>query len=166
MKNFTKRITPVFARTFLLLVLLALSLNTIAQCTGGTSFSSITVPTTVGTTNTITSAEYMGEYNAGTFAANTYYTSANNTSGCYITVCYGASNGPVVGWGPSPLTWLSNIAGTYYVHYNLNATCGTNSTNSTSTIKLVGAGPTIPTLTLTPQNNSNNRMDVAFPASN
>lgn len=166
MMNFTfSRSNIVKTCTLLLLCLFSVaSLN--AQCTGGTSYSSITVPTTAGVTNTITTFEYMGEYNAGTFAANTYYQSANSTSGCYITVCYGASNGPVVGWGPSPLTWLSNVAGTYYVHYNLNSSCGTNSTNSTSTIKNVGPGPTIPTLTLTPQNNANNRIDVAFPASN
>ncbi|MFN5879185.1 MAG: hypothetical protein ACK44B_09975, partial [Flavobacteriales bacterium] len=87
-----------------------------------------------GVTTTVTTAQYMGEFNTiSSVAANTAYVSSNTTAGCYITVRISAYNGTVIAAGNSPLSWVSTTAGTYFVQYNTSG-CGINSTNSTSTL--------------------------------
>lgn len=57
--------------------------------------------------------------------------------------------------GTSPLNWTSTVAGTYYIHYNTNSSCGTSATCRTATI----------TRSLTGCTNTLSYMTVAAPVS-
>src|SRR5690606_23545028 len=57
-----------------------------------------------------------------------------NSRGGYITVRSGTYNGPVVGNGNAPFTFTATVSGNHYVHYNTNASCGTATNCSTTTI--------------------------------
>lgn len=111
------------------------------QCVNPWPYATAPAPTS-GTT-TISSCTFQEEYNTITgVAATTSYTSTYSLGGC-ITVTQGSPTGPVVGWGNSPVTWTSTVAGTYYVHYNTDCVfCGTAANCGTTTIAYVGAsGP-------------------------
>lgn len=74
----------------------------------------------------LTTCQYPGEYAVVTsIPANASYQSTSTVTSDFITVRQGSSAGTVVAWGPQPLNWTSTIAGTYYIHYNTNAACGT-----------------------------------------
>ena len=61
----------------------------------------------------------------------------NVTAGGYITITQGTYNGPVVGHGSSPLTWTAGVAGTYYVHWNVNSSCATATSCNTTQVSFV-----------------------------
>lgn len=132
-----------YTPTLLCLVFLFNIQFSYSQCTNTSSYLSTTAPTN-STPISISSCTYFGDYNTVTgVAAATSYTSTVSPNGC-ITVHQGSYNGPVVGFGTSPLTWTSTVAGTYYIHYNVNCGgCGTNTTCHTTTIACnsCGAGP-------------------------
>lgn len=79
--------------------------------------------------------QFRREYNTmnNTPAGKTYISSFSTT--CWITVRYGSVGGQVVAAGNKPLTWTAPAAGTYYIHYNTNSSCGTSATGYTSTIQ-------------------------------
>lgn len=135
---------------FLFLFFLTSS-NFFAQCTNTSAFGSTNAPTN-GTTVTISTCTYQSEYNTiNNVAAGQTYQSGNSCNG-YITVRRGTFNGTLVANGNAPLTWTAPVAGTYYIHYNTNAACGTASNCCTTTItctSCVAYNPctTIPTLT-------------------
>lgn len=140
-------------RSGVLLLLIFLSLFVVqftasGQCVNPWSFGSAPAPTS-GTT-TISSCTYQDEYNTITgVAASTTYTSTYSLGGC-ITVTQGSPTGPVVGWGSSPVTWTSTVAGTYYVHYNTDCVfCGTAASCGTTTIQYVGTSSS-PCSSITP----------------
>ena len=116
--------------------MLLFTTNVSAQCTNTSSYGSATASAT--STVTISSCNYLSEYStiSGVAAATSYtcdVTGANANPG-YITVREGSSSGPVVNAGASPLTWTSNAAGTYYVHWNVDANCATAFGCHTTTI--------------------------------
>ncbi|MDR0801902.1 T9SS type A sorting domain-containing protein [Fluviicola sp.] len=110
-----------------------------AQCANGSGYGEISAPTS-GTT-TISTCSYQQEYSTidDVAAYKTY--SCTISGGGYITVRIGAPNGPVIAYGSSPLTWNSTIAGTYYAHWNTNASCGTASNCETTSVSFVGNAP-------------------------
>ena len=101
------------------------------QCTNNSSFSTMAAPA-AGATASSGTTSYQ-EYNpltgvvAGTTYISNHLTPNNNT---YITVHSGTYNGPVVAHGPAPLVWTAVVPGNHYVHYNMNAACGTSNSNN------------------------------------
>lgn len=123
-----------FALLVMILIVSMLSNNARAQCTNTTAYGTVTAPT-AGATATITTAQYATEYaTINTVAAATTYRSTSSIATDFLTVHQGSYNGPVIAFGLTPLYWTSTVAGTYYVHCNTNAACGTATTNRTTTI--------------------------------
>lgn len=114
----------------------------VPACTNTTAYGSVTAPTS-GSTTTVSTCNYAGEYNTITgVAATTNYISTASVAGTYITVRQGTSNGTLITAGTTPLSWTSTVAGTYYIHYNTNSSCGTAATCLTTTIQHVLTGCT------------------------
>ena len=116
-----------------LLIITTFSAN--SQCENFNEYGIVTAPTT-GTT-TISTCSYQTEYSTinDVLAATIYQCEILN--GGYITIREGASNGPVVAAGISPLNWTSTIAGTYYAHWSTDASCGTATICETTTITYI-----------------------------
>ncbi|MES2799633.1 MAG: gliding motility-associated C-terminal domain-containing protein [Bacteroidota bacterium] len=112
-----------------------------SQCTELTAFGSGTASTVNGTSVTLTTCAFAGEYSTvfGIVAGTTY--TATSTSGC-VTVHSGTPAGPVVSFGTGSTTFVAPTSGTYYVHYSVNCGgCGDASTCLTGTITTVsGSG--------------------------
>lgn len=124
-----------------LLTLIALlsQKSTFGQCTNGTAYGTAAAPSN-STPITISTCTYQTEYNTITAVpAATSFTSTNSAGGC-ITVHSGTPGGPVVGFGSSPLNWTSTVAGTYYIHYTTNCSCGSASSCTTTTITCTSCG--------------------------
>ncbi|MFM7667552.1 MAG: GEVED domain-containing protein, partial [Bacteroidota bacterium] len=109
----------------------------VAQCTNLVEYGFATAPTSGSIT--ISTCSYQTEYSTinNVQAASIYQCEILN--GGYITIRQGTPNGPVVTSGISPLTWTSTSAGTYYAHWNTDASCGTATTCETTTITYVSA---------------------------
>jgi len=103
------------------------------QCTNTTAFGSVAAPTSA-TPVSISTCSFQTEYSTvtGLVAGSTY--SVSSSCGGYITVRRGTYNGTFVANGNSPLSFTAPVAGTYYLHWNTNAACGTASTCCTTTI--------------------------------
>lgn len=114
-------------------VIFAFPWNSVAQCTNSTAFGTVAAPTTPAPV-TISSCTFQSEYNTvtGIVAGQTY--SIGSSCGGYITVRRTTFNGVVVANGNAPLTFTAPVAGTYFLHFNTNAGCGTASNCCTTTI--------------------------------
>jgi hypothetical protein len=130
---------------YLLLLISALAVyseNILAQCSGGSSFSTVAAPTG-STATTISSCNWAGDYNTitGVVAGNSY-TLTVSPAAC-ITVHSGSPTGPVVAFGTSSVPFTAATSGTYYTTINTNCSgCGTGSTCLTTTILCTScAGP-------------------------
>ncbi|MFN3874338.1 MAG: T9SS type A sorting domain-containing protein [Flavobacteriales bacterium] len=109
------------------------------QCTNSSAYGTAAAPTT-GTPLTISTCTYQTEYNTITgVAAGSSYTVSSSCGG-FITVRHTAFNGPVAAIGMSPVTFTAPVGGTYYIHYNTNAACGTATTCCTTTITCTSCG--------------------------
>lgn len=126
--------------TFLLLAsILIVSNNGFAQCTNSTPYGTGTLTATVGS-NDMIGCNYAGEY--GTWdgiVANYSYTTTSDILTDFITVRSGSSSGPVVASGVQPLNWIAPSAGTFYIHINTDAACGTE--NNCRDITTTNNGP-------------------------
>ncbi|WP_035653845.1 T9SS sorting signal type C domain-containing protein [Flavobacterium saliperosum] len=114
-------------------------------CTNTTQYPSggINAPTN-NVAVTITTIQYQSEYNQiNNMLAGSTYQFANSIGG-YITIHQGTSNGPIVTSGNSPLSYTPSATGTYYIHYNTNAACGTASTGGTTTITCTSCSAPVP----------------------
>lgn len=98
-----------------------------SQCTNSSSYGSATAPTTAGSPVTMSTCNYQSEYSPvySIQAGETYEITVD--CGGYVTVHSGSYNGPVVGSGNQPYAFTATTSGTYYIHYNTNAGCGTAS---------------------------------------
>ena len=118
----------------LLLLLTSLSENSLAQCSGGSSFASVAAPTGV-TATVISSCNWSGDYNTitGVVAGSTY--TLTTTPAACITIHSGSPTGPVVAFGTSSVPFTAATSGTYYMTLNANCVgCGTGTTCLTTTI--------------------------------
>lgn len=117
-------------------------------CINTAQFGAAAVPTTNNNVVTISTCNWQTEYSvvSGFVAGQTY--TAGSSCGGYITVRSGTFNGPVVAAGNAPLTFVATVTGTYFIHYNTSAACGTATFCCTTTIQcttcavgcVVGAG--------------------------
>ncbi len=125
-----------FIAAFMMLLTMLSSWRVEAQCQNANLFP--TAPTTAPLTGTTIIAvnSWQTEYSAiSNIAAATIYECA--IPGGYITIREGAAGGPVIAHGPSPLQWTSTVAGTYYAHWNTNASCGTATLGLQSSITFI-----------------------------
>ena len=105
-----------------------------AQCINPSSWGAAIAPTGGGFVD-ITFCMFAGEYNTLTgVTGGQSYISTTDLAGGFFTITQGAPAGPVVAFGPAPLNWTAPVGGTYYIHLNLNAGCGTDGTCHSSTV--------------------------------
>ena len=125
-------------------VLIFINYYSFGQCSNATAYGSATASAVAGTTVTISTVSYQTEYStiSGIVAGNSY--SVNYSLGGCATVHSGSSSGPVVAFGPPPVAFTATVAGTYYVSWNTDCSCGTASTGGTSSITTVSTGGTPP----------------------
>ncbi|MBK6410618.1 MAG: hypothetical protein IPF78_13130 [Flavobacteriales bacterium] len=110
------------------------------QCTNASAYGSAAAPTST-TPVTISTCSFQSEYSTITgIVAGTSYTVTSDCGG-YITVRRVTYNGTFVANGNSPLTFTAPTAGTYYLHWNTNAACGTASNCCTTTIACTSCPP-------------------------
>ena len=118
-----------------------------AQCTNLNQYPSNAVtPSADGTVTQITNCSYQTEYSqiTGLVAGTGYRFTISDSS--HITVHVGVPDGPVLGFGLSPLTVVTTSAQDLYAHWNTNAACGTAGVCKVTTVqRLVGCMP--PTVT-------------------
>ncbi len=135
-------------KNFYLLLLISLltiwSETSQAQCSGGSSFTSVAAPTGTSAT-TISSCNWTGDYNTITgVVGGSSYTLTVSPSAC-ITVHSGSPTGTVVAFGMGSVPFTAPSSGTYYMTLNANCSgCGTGSTTcltTTITCTSCGTGP-------------------------
>lgn len=105
-----------------------------AQCTFGSSFGSATAGG-IGTTVTITTCQYGGEYAtiSGIVAGETYSVTSSVATD-FETIHSLSPSGAVVSFGVQGTSWVAPVSGTYYAHTSTNASCGTASVCRTTSI--------------------------------
>ena len=121
--------TKIYAYLASLSVMVTMLLSGVshAQCTNAFEypFGGATAPTAAAPLTTIATCSFQEEYSMlNNVAAATIYQCAILTGG-YITIRQGTPTGPVIAAGISPLQWNSTVAGTYYAHWNVDASCAT-----------------------------------------
>ena len=122
---------------------------TASQCTNASSFGTITAPSVLNATNTISTCSFQQEYSTiNGVVANRVYALTGNIAGTFITVHSGSSSGPVVASGVTPLVFTSTVAGTYYAHWNTNNACGTAASCMTTTMTYTGDACAAPACTI------------------
>jgi len=120
---------------FLIISFLLIGFVGNAQCTHTSQFGSATI-NAGGTLTTISTCSFGGEYSpiSGAVSGQTLqFVSSVSTD--YITIHSGSASGPVVAFGPTPLTFANTFTGTLYAHWSANISCGTSSSCRTTTVQ-------------------------------
>ncbi len=121
---------------FLLLSFLLLTrFAALSQCTNTSAFATATINPT-GSIVTITTCSFAGEFSTinGAVAGQTLnFTSSVPTD--FITIRSGSSNGPVVAFGTSPLSFANSFTGTLFAHWNTDVSCGSQNSCRTTTVQ-------------------------------
>jgi subtilisin-like proprotein convertase family protein len=124
-------------------LLLSTGYAAMGQCTNTSSFGSATINTT-GTTVTISTCSFAGEYSTISGAVNGQtlrFTSSVATD--FITIHSGTSAGPVVASGTTPLVFANTFTGTLFAHWNTPA-CGSDANCRTTTVQCTSCVPPPP----------------------
>lgn len=126
-----------------------------SQCNNSSFYLSAAAPTGGGTVS-VAACMWAGEYSSitGVVAGQGY--TVNATAGTYITVRHTTSGGTVVITGTTSVSFTAPVGGTYYIHFNTNAACGTNTSCRTLSVTHV---PVVATC-----NNGTNNSSIAAPA--
>ena len=132
-----KQKSLLFKNIFAWLFVFSIGNYSFAQCTNSSLYptSAIVInPTIFGTSNTITTFQWAGEYMAFSNAVSGQsLTFRSSVTTDFFTVRSSSPTGPVIGFGQSPLTILNNFDGSIYLHTNSTSACGTqNSSRTTS----------------------------------
>lgn len=132
--------------SMLVMILMLGQYSVSAQCTNTTPFGTATAPTVGGVTVTISTCNFPSEFATinGMQAGQTYvFTSSVATD--FLTLRSGTSAGPSVGFGTTPLTVTTVVAGTHFLHINLNSACATQASGCrTTTITCTSCPPPPP----------------------
>jgi hypothetical protein len=124
------------------LLLFSLLLNNFlfSQCTNTSPFGSVTASTSNCTGVQIATNQYATEYATlnSIVGGNNYQLTSSVTSD-WITIRRDAFNGTVVSFAQQGAVWTAPSSGTYYAHVNTNSSCGTASTNRTTTLVTIFA---------------------------
>ncbi len=120
---------------------LIITYTSASVCTNTTQYPAAAITAPISNTPvTISSSQYQSEYSAiNGIASGSTYILANSIGG-YVTIHSGTYNGPVVASGSSPLTWAAASSGSFYVHWNTNASCGTASNGGITTMQCSSCG--------------------------
>ena len=104
-------------------------------CTFAASYGSVTVNLD-GTVTSISSCSFAGEYSTinGAVDGQTLRVASSVTTD-YISIHSGSPDGPVVAFGPTPLTFANPYSGTLYAHWSADATCGTQTACRVTTVQ-------------------------------
>ena len=131
MKKFTLNFVSLIMAAFILINFS----NTHAQCTNASPYGTVIAPTSG--TATISTCSFQEEYSElqNVIAATIYQ--CEIVGGGYITIHEGTPAGPVIASGASPLQWNSTVAGTYYAHWNVDASCATATNCMVTTITYI-----------------------------
>jgi len=129
----------IFLQLGFFIIISIVVLSAYSQCNNSSSFGSATAPTD-DTPFTISTNQWETEYNtiSNVVAGETYQSASS--CGSYITVRSGTPGGTVIAHGWSPLTWTATVSGTYYIHYNTDAACGTATNSCITTITCTSCG--------------------------
>lgn len=121
-------------------MLLCVSGGLHAQCLNNSQYGSVVAP--VSGTATIETCNFYGEYSdiANVQPSSIYICGIQ--AGGYVTIRRSSPNGVVVAHGPSPLTWTSSTAGSYYAHWTADENCNTSFSCQTTYITYVGSAVT------------------------
>ncbi|MFN8285148.1 MAG: fibronectin type III domain-containing protein [Chitinophagales bacterium] len=106
-------------------------------CTGTSQFPStaFNAPAS-GTTTTITTCNFAGEYSRMTaVASGASYIFTSSIATDYITIRSGTFNGTVVANGTTPLTYVTTGTADLFIHIHTNSSCGTSSTCRTTAVQ-------------------------------
>lgn len=118
--------------------------NFYAQCNNTSLYpsSGINAPT-IGITTQISNCNWASEYaHIQNVAAAANYSITSSISTDFITVRQGSSGGALIAYGVTPLNWTSTNSGNYYVHFNSNASCETETAcRNTHITGLLPSGP-------------------------
>lgn len=106
------------------------------QCSNPSPFGTVTAPSN-NTPLTITTCAFGGEYSTinSCVSGRTYLFSATGGSGNYLTIRQGTPGGVVLGFGFSPISVVCTVSGPLYLHYNTNASCGTDGSCHTGVVQ-------------------------------
>lgn len=121
------------------------------QCSNTSAFGTITAPSN-NTPVTITTCAFAGEYSTinSCVSGSTYLFSASGGAGNYLTIRQGTPGGAVLGFGFSPISVVCTVSGPLYLHYNTNASCGTDGTCHTGVVQCTScSGAPDPCLSIT-----------------
>jgi hypothetical protein len=112
-----------------------------AQCTNTSAFGTATISST-GALVTITTCAFAGEYSTINGAVSGQnLTVASSIPTDFVTIRSGTSNGPVVAFGTTPVSFANTFTGTLYAHWNTNAACGTQSSCRAGTVQCTNCTP-------------------------
>jgi hypothetical protein len=102
-------------------------------CVNTSPFGSVAAPINADPV-VISTCNFQSEYSTitGVAAGSTYQ--LGSSCGGYVTVRQNTFNGPIVAQGPAPLNFVAPAGGTYFVHWNTTAACGTATVCCTTTI--------------------------------
>ncbi|MBL0015324.1 MAG: HYR domain-containing protein [Bacteroidetes bacterium] len=132
-----KKLLFIFSLCFLTVGSLA------AQCLNTSQFGSATI-NTAGAVVTVSTCSFDGEFSpiSGAVSGQTLKFT-HSTVGGVITIRSGSSNGPVVAFGASPLTFVNTFTGTLYAHWN-SAGCGSASSCRVTTVQCASCTTPVP----------------------
>ncbi|MGO3183324.1 MAG: fibronectin type III domain-containing protein [Aequorivita sp.] len=102
--------------------------------------SAAVTPNGDGSSTTISTCNYWSEYSeiGGIISGYEYeFDSVNDGNSAFVTVRIGSRGGPILASGQGPLTVTANSSDNLFVHWNLDANCGTQSSCATSTVSCV-----------------------------
>jgi len=116
--------------------------SSFAQCNNTTPYQGAAAPT-CGASVQLSACNYSGEYNTVTAVVAGEDYQSTTSLGDYITIRQGTPGGAVIAFGFSPLNWTATVTGNYYVHINIDATCGADATCRTSTLTHVSPFQTL-----------------------
>lgn len=106
-----------------------------AQCAFTTAFGN--QPIVAGPPAQFSTCSFAGEYSVATGAVNGQTLRFDSSIGTdYITIRSGTSNGPVLGFGPTPLFILNNFNGPLFAHWSANSSCAAQSTCRITTVQI------------------------------
>lgn len=136
-KSDMKKLLFIFSLCFLTVGSLA------AQCLNTSQFWSATI-NTAGAVVTVSTCSFDGEFSpiSGAVSGQTLKFT-HSTVGGVITIRSGSSNGPVVAFGASPLTFVNTFTGTLYAHWN-SAGCGSASSCRVTTVQCASCTTPVP----------------------
>jgi hypothetical protein len=120
-----------------LLLSIVLPLAAIGQCFGGEQWPANTVvPDPTGTPTTISTASWAGDRALVSLIAGRTYRFTSSVTADHITISTDVSTGALV-FGTQPVSFTATSSQTYYVHFHLNNSCGTEQISRTTQVTTI-----------------------------